>query len=813
MSRDQARDIVARARELLVTDPAVSSVKRDSAVILTKAPHTGSDHTVGAIVARCLAFGLTIQRVVRLVPDDADRIVNALYPDIALNFERLPTADSVWSRIDRVFNNDEYVTLLGERYSRAVVVTSHQACLDNQLTRTELISIWQTGRKPLTRACAVADYGRSAADTLFGARDGETYEWYRGSFPIGIHKIDQNLMAFSLRHERLYNGRPVIILNGHYMLLSQQFRGSGNRGPAVIELGLDDSPTIQDIRLLLIGGDSQPKMCLPGSIRRDAYDGFFLTDAPDQPVVPWANALHASDGYLAGAIETAAIFGTTGADTLSSRLRRLGYSPAEIDTLILRDPVVVAEGEEQRLTRRTAMLPRDRCIAEIGRWFPPLGAGRSPPASAYMMSALFGADCTGRSAIQLNRPYPEPGGHRPAPRTVSDCVDLPDSLTRKGDKLIAAGGLGLMTPLAGNGGRFGGYDVSEGEGKRLKPLVPVFRMDGRIVSAMDIRAAHARFLANRNRAPVPMLLSCSHLTEPRIQDWLTGNAGIAVELVRVPEMYRIRLGNWDVTAGVPPVSGPDNILRDPDGMPLLKPSGNLGLLLSAAHSGVLRRWHRRGVRVAVAANADDVAFRVDRRIAGLFAALPDLDAVVLTIPFGARGMFVTPPEWRGGLLREHWAGGTWSAYIEEHAAPDAGSRDEHFSTNQIYFRIESLGRLLDDPASAGMDAIRRRLPVYYEVKQVHVGDRQVAALHAYQGYPDVLRLLPRVMALSMTPTPRPGQTRGYAPLKSQSDVAIAQSVLDSIQPFGDELLYSDTRERIGDAYGFPQLRPFTIWLS
>src|SRR5689334_19781298 len=65
LSRVRAEEIVTQARQLLAADqvPAPSSGKRDSALIVTKAPHTGSDRTVAAIIARCLAFGLAIERV------------------------------------------------------------------------------------------------------------------------------------------------------------------------------------------------------------------------------------------------------------------------------------------------------------------------------------------------------------------------------------------------------------------------------------------------------------------------------------------------------------------------------------------------------------------------------------------------------------------------------------------------------------------------------------------------------------------------------------------------------------------------------
>jgi hypothetical protein len=784
LSREQAEHLIDRARRLLATDPVPSPGDEDSALIVTKAPHTGSDETVIEILARCLAFGVTVKRVTRKKSADADNIAHALYPDVWLNYIRMPTGASTWSIIDRMFDNSDYTFIFGTHYRRTAVITGHQACSDNDLTHDDLMSIWQTGREPLTRSTAIASYGARAASVLFPPGGGDTYQWYRGPFPIGIQKITSNLMAFALRHERLYDGRPVIVLNGHFTLLSQRFRGAGDRGATVVELALGDRLEIQDVRTQLIGGSDQPEECLTGSIRRDAYDGFFYTDAPGDRVVPWANAVHASDGYLAGALEAAAILGQAEAGAMRRRLADLGYASAEIDKLIMKDPVVSSHGEEQRLTKRTAMLSMDQCTAVIKRWFPPLGTAPSPPASAYLLSELVESAGAGQLRVTLNQPHPEPGSRRPTPTSTRDCVDLPESLAARGQALIAADGFGLLIPLAGSGGRFGGYHVAEGSGRRLKPLLPIFRLGREAVSSLDIRAAHARFLSMHNKTTVPLLLSCSHLTDSIAREWATGNLDLEIELARVPEMYRIKVNPQDVAANSP-VNGADDILRDLDGAPLLKPSGSIGMFMAAIHGGVLERWKRRGVQVVAAANADDVAFRVDPRIVGMFAASAELDAVILTVPLES----CDTPSPRGGLLRERPADRGWSAYIEEHACPVNGSSEEQFNTNQVYFRVESLCGLADEALAqgGGLDAIRRRLPLYFEVKHVPVGNRQVGALHAYQTYADVLRLLPAVTPLSMTRNPRTGQPRGYAPLKSQSDVEAAQTVLDAIGAVGDEL--------------------------
>lgn len=786
LSRTRAEELLARARSLMTADSVTPAVEGYRALIVTKAPHTGSDHTVAAIVARCLAFELTIGRVVRRPPADAERIAHALYPDIWLNFVRLPSGNSAWSRIDQIFDNDDYKAIFGEPYRRDAVVTGYQACLDNGLTRPELMEIWQTGREPLTRATAVAAFGRPGADVIFAGRDGDLYRWYRGTHPVGIHKIGSSLMAFSLRHERLYGGRPVIVLNGHFTLLSQRFRGVGDRGTTVIELGLDVGPSIRDVRVRLVGAADRPAECLPGTIRRDAYDGFFLTDAPDDPVVPWANAVHASDGYLAGAIETAAVLGDTDNDALHEKLIGLGYSRVEIEALVMTDPVVVAHGEEQRLTKRTAMLSREECLGSIGRWFPPLGAGNSPPTSPSILSALIEAGGDG-SGVELDRARTEPGSRPPLPGTVRGVADLPDALRHDGEALIADGGLGLLVPLAGSGGRFGGYDVAEGRPERLKPLRTVFRVKEQAVSSMDVRAAHAHFLARRGGTRVPLLLSCSRTTAPRVREWLTQNGDVDAEVAMVPEMYRIMVGRGEEDTCSRDLGTVDNVLRDPDGTPLLKPSGSLGLLLAASHSGVLDRWRNAGVRVVAAANADDVGFRVYQHVLGMFVASPSLDAVVLTTPVVVDEREHGP---RGGLLRERPVRGGWSAYVEEHARPSTGATEEHFSTNQIYFRLDSLRRLFDGPDGDRLDSVRRRLPLYFEVKPVRVGERAVGALHAYQPYADVLRLLPSVVALTVRRAPGPGQAGGYAPLKSASDIPVAQSVLDAIGAVGDTLSFA-----------------------
>ncbi|MEU4220876.1 UTP--glucose-1-phosphate uridylyltransferase [Actinoplanes sp. NPDC026623] len=771
--------IVSQAAALVREPGGQRKPDLDSAVIVTKAPHAGSESSVIAIVARCLAFGVHVQRVVRMESDQAESIARALYPDVWLNFVRMPVGQRAWDRLAEVFDCDDYETIFGCRYSPTAVVTGYQAVQDNRLSETELMEIWQTGREPLPRDAAAQHYGQAAADLISPDTATAAYFWYRGRFPIGIHRIGSSLMAFAMRHPRLYGGRPIVLLNGQFSLLPQRFRGSGDAGAVVIELGLTDATTIPDLRRRLIGDSDDPRECRPGSIRRDAYDGDFETDAPETVVTAWANAVHASDGYLAGAIEASALLGAESGREFRQRLESLGYSSTEIDLLIMKDPVIAADGDEQRLTKRTAMDDRERCLETIQRFFPPLERFAFSGTARFPLSALLDRRPTDRSATAINRPAPELVSRFPLapPSAVSDAASA--ALVAAGETLIGRNGLAIMTPCAGSGGRFGGYHVPEGDLARLKPLLGLFDVAGRQVSAMDVRTAHVRALGRRFGVVPPMLVSCSHQTEPHLRRWARGAADdLDLTTARVPVMYRLRVDQTGPNSALPAATSADQILRDLDGSPLLKPVGSLGMLIAAACSGTLRSWAEGGVQVAVTANSDDVGFRVDPAILGLFVQRPALDAVVLTV---RRSGAV-----RGGLLRERSVGEGWSAYIEEHAEA-SGSGFDQFNTNQIYVRVSSVRRALGGDGPDEVYEACRRLPLYFEQKQVNVGGVQVPTLHGYQTCADILRLLPTVLALRLSPHPEPGQCGGYAALKSAADVPGAQEILTALVAAGDRL--------------------------
>ena len=794
MSAEGAASLLEKAHQLIDEPAPTRENTAHPAVIVTKAPHAGSRGSIAAIVARCLAFGASVAQIRVLEDTSADAVAHTLYPDVWLNFNRLPSGTASWRLLEQKFNTEGFLRIFGQPYDRDLVVTGRQACQDNGLTHAQLAELWQEGREPLNRTPFVQRYGERAADLVFGDRS--SYDWYRGRYPIGIHRMNSGLLAFSMRHESLYGGQPIVILNGHYALLAQRFHGSDGTGATVIELGLTAQSTIHAIRTRLIGAESFPEACQPGSIRRDAFDGFFETDSPSTTVTAWANVVHASDGYLAGTLEVIGLLDRR-PRLLQRTLLDEGYMQDELDCLLFTDPVVVAYGDEQRLTKRTAALDSGECLATIEKYFPPLRRSGSQGLTAFPLRELLSRarNDSDLSPSRFDRPVPEPVTRRPM-TPPEDILSLSPELARMGSEMLSRGGVGLLVPLAGAGGRFGGYDLPEGHPGRLKALRPAFNINGTKLSSLDIRLAHTRYLRSFYGSSMPLILSCSHLTEPHVRDWLESHQDAEAMVVRTPEMYRVRVDRGIARMKVPEASTADRILRDNEGRPLLKPSGSLGLLLAAMNSGQLDTWLAEGIEVVVAANADDVGFRVDRRVVGLFAQHPELEAVVLTTPVstktadsdgdGATGAVMD----RGGLLREREVDGHWSVYIEEHAVPTRPYADEQYNTNQIYLRLSSLLNHMQSIFMRDLGQMHRKLPLYYELKIVTVNGSRFDAMHAYQVYSDFLRLLRHVAAIQISRHPRDGQPSGYAPLKTARDLAFGDDLLAELNAGHDELEFA-----------------------
>lgn len=694
--------------------------------VVTKQPHAASDRVVDAVVTRLTAAGTRVLQVRRAT--DGAGVVAALYPASHLRYTTAPTSDATWAALRARFDGERFVTVFGVPYSPDLVVPGAEAVARFGLTRPELTAIWEEGRPPVARETLAKRYGAAAAEAVTGG--GSHYDWFRGEWPVGIQRIAPGLVAFAMRHERL-GGRPVIVLNGYVPGLAALF----GAGTAIVEVDLAGL-SVADLRHRVVGHDNRPERCEPGTIRRDAADGLFPLD-PGPPVDSRHNVVHCSDGVLAGELETRALLGST-PGALTARLSAEGLTIEEIETIVLRDPVVGAEA----LTDATRGADLDDCVRTITRFFPP----------------VFGAAngfASGLSLATFVREFQSPSEKPPTAIRAITTSPPPPEHEKAGLAAIAKGTVAFVVPAGGTGGRFGGYGLPEGHPDRQKALVRAFQVNGKAVCGLDIRLANARHWRAVTGARLPVAVMAAPTNHEAITAWADDPDLLVYRQYGVYRLLNTGRERWF-----------DEVLREPDGTPSLKPPGNLGALTCLALSGILDRWTDAGIEYLAIANGDDVGFRLDPRIVGMLAADPDLDVVVAGVPRG-------PGANQGGAIGE--------VRGRVGIVETPGSKSLLHNTNQFVVRASALRHALGLPAEDTVAAVRR----FVDKEPFHVEHKRVGGADARQ----LQQHLPAALArLRMAAVRLTSETRGsYAALKRPEDVTYGQLLLDTPTVAGNDL--------------------------
>ncbi|SNT48301.1 hypothetical protein SAMN05421812_10783 [Asanoa hainanensis] len=785
----QLRSVVEGA---LAGDVDPDDPQRTRFCMVTKGPHLLGPVSLACVEARLRAFGVTVHGRYEISGRGAD-VAAALYPRATRYFRHGPTLPALWDRLAHRFDTDEFAEIFGVRYDTSLVVPAAQAIADNGLRADDFVALWELGRAPITRADLTERYGVAAANFVLPSED--RYEWFRGDLPLGISRVASGMTAFAMRDERLYDGSPVIVVNGHVPGLSALFE------PAawLFELGIDgDNTRIADVRRMLAGEDSVPAKCAQGSLRRDGVDGN-LPLASRSIVNSRHNLVHCSDGLVAALSELRAIRpGPAGSDRLTVELAEAGLTQSEITTLVAADPHVVADQSTGHLSDVTAGLSLRDTVDIVLRLVPPVFGATNGYADGVDLPMLDAAFTDG------------PPSARPGPPV--DIAAPAEADVAAGRAALVAGTVGMLTPAGGTGGRFGGYHLPEIDPNRQKVLARLFRVEARSLSALDIRLANSRFLGAENGHRPPLAVLGSETSAAGLRDWRDGldqADRVAVDLFWQHGIYRL---DRTLAEAAPGRSWTNAILRDRAGRPSRKPHGSMGLFSALLISDLFERWERVGVEYLAVANAYDVLFRVDPAVVGYLANRPATDAVIVTMPWAWSATLPRPDghlavrgDDEGWLMDEHGrvlsdtvphdarhydVGGAVTTHdgrlwIGERERP-AGSR---YNTNQLYVRVSALRRLIDSTGTGDrVQAVRRLiagLPARLEDKTVVVDGVPRQARQLSQPLHGLLTLMSRCAVVRST---RIGPGRGgYAPLKQPADVRFAQLELDRRQAEGDAL--------------------------
>jgi hypothetical protein len=779
-----------------------TSAQRARFCVVTKGPHLLGPLSLACIAARLSAFGVTVHGV-RRVDGQGAEVAESLYPRAARYFHHGPTLPVLWDRLAQRFDTDDFAAIFGRRYDPSLVLAGAQVISDNNLTAGDFIPVWESGRAPATRAALVRDYGEGPAKFILDGA--ETYDWFRGVLPVGISRVGSGMTAFALRDDRLYGGAPVIVVNGHVPGLAELF----TPGAWVFDLGIDgDEVRIGEVRRVLTGADSLPAKCRPGSLRRDGADGR-LPLASTAEVNSRHNLVHCSDGLVAGLAEARTLAPDRSApDRLTTELTRAGLTAPEISGIVAADPRILTDEPNGHLSDVTHGLSLTGTVRTVLRLVPPI-LGR---ANGYADGVDF--DLLGRAMTRAMTGAAMPVPERSGPLTMPAAPGARDE--EAGRAAIGAGIVAMLVPAGGTGGRFGGYDVPETDPARQKALVPAFSVGGRRVSALDIRLANIRHWDEGVGDRVPVAVLGSPTSEAALRRWrdaLGDPYGKSLRLFSQHGIYRLDKALVARNAGY---SWVDAVLRDKDGRPSLKPHGGMGLFSAFMISDLLDTWERSGVSYLAVANGDDVLFRLDPGVIGHLARNPEVDAVMVAVPWGytttvrrgdatveARGDEsgwsldqtgqaladpVPAPE------RRYDRGGAVTATIGRlsilEGARPAGAL---FNTNQLYVRLSAIRRMLDETGvtdrAEAVSRIVSRLPASVEDKKIMIDGAEREARQLSQPLSGLVTLLNRCDVVTGSRRAVPGARGGYAALKQPSDARFAQLLLDSLQTHHDELAF------------------------
>jgi CTP:molybdopterin cytidylyltransferase MocA len=221
--------------------------------------------------------------------------------EITLNEEEL-------AGIRFIYDCPEFEQLFGTRYSDDLVTPALQLEAPPYDLEPSVISeYWEAGR----------------AEDLF----------WNGK-PNGLNKIGYQKTVFPIALSELEEPRVRIVLNGFIPGYKQLFEAPDAR---TVAIHVKTSAPWREIRENVVGGESDPRACMEGSIRRDAYDGRIPLDAADAVVNGQRNVCHSSATLFDGLRELMAWFEYRPTETiLGSVLNLVGRSEHDVERTLRR---------------------------------------------------------------------------------------------------------------------------------------------------------------------------------------------------------------------------------------------------------------------------------------------------------------------------------------------------------------------------------------------------------------------------------------------------------------------------------------------
>ena len=290
----EGREFAGRAEGLILVKPGGTFVK-PCLVELVRRIQTRCD------VCQVRVFDGQTIRLRRLFQQQYVSNTRLAAGEIRLNEEEL-------ARVRDIYDTPEFEQYFGVRYADDLLTPAlHLEAPPFNLDAAAISEYWEVGR----------------SEQLF----------WNGKWN-GLNKIGYQKTVFPIVLRQLAEPRVRIVLNGFIPGYKQLFEAPDAR---TVAIHARTSAPWKEIREQMVGGESDPRACMEGSIRRDAYDGRIPLDPLDATVNGQRNVCHSSATLFDGLRELMVWFEYRPKQTiLGAVLDLVGRSEGDVDRTLSR---------------------------------------------------------------------------------------------------------------------------------------------------------------------------------------------------------------------------------------------------------------------------------------------------------------------------------------------------------------------------------------------------------------------------------------------------------------------------------------------
>ncbi|KJU84778.1 Toll-Interleukin receptor domain protein [Candidatus Magnetobacterium bavaricum] len=195
-----------------------------------------------------------------------------------------------YNEIDKIYNTVEFEQEYGVAYNHSLVFPALKLCKEEDIAFDELTRLWDEGREPS--------------------------KFWNGKYN-GLNKIGYQKSVYPIK--RIYKKQPCvrIVVNGYVPGLKKLFTDDRSR---VIALHISSNEQWNDLKLNLIGHNSDPNSCKDGTIRKDAIEKKIDLDPTDHIVNGQRNICHLGGCVFDGMRELNVWFNIAPADTILGKM-------------------------------------------------------------------------------------------------------------------------------------------------------------------------------------------------------------------------------------------------------------------------------------------------------------------------------------------------------------------------------------------------------------------------------------------------------------------------------------------------------------